>query len=622
MTPDRSSHGCVPVGLIDPPREFSLLPFWFWNDRLDAAEIVRQIDDFQSHGVFGFVIHPRMGLPRDIGFLSEPMLAMMHVAIEAAAARRMKVILYDEGMYPSGSASGQVVAADPLFHCRCIDRIVTQPGQALALPSGANLIASFGDLHVIDRLVDSVIRGIHFVDDAETIEHEPPAGDILNPQAVKTFIKIVHERFAREFGEHFGKTIMGIFTDEPNALGRSRERGIWPGTKGIVHEVSRLLGEDFTPHLPCLFDESLPGALVQRARYRSAIRQRLEETWYRPLQSWCREHELWLMGHPDHADDIGSQRYFDVPGQDLVWRWVLPDRESSLEGPESTQAKCSSSAMIHLGRTRNSNEFCGAYGHELTFDEMRWLAHWCFVRGVNLLIPHAFYYSVRGPRRDERPPDVGPNSAWWDAFRPFADACRRLSWINTDSKHVCEVAVLADPSACPWRAAKDLYEAQIDFNYLDTRQLIEEAVVSDEGVHLAGMCYRAVVMEPDLILSPALSDKIDVLRAEGRLITWGEDSASFVTEIQPLVSRDVVIDPPQPALRVRHVIKAGWHFYLLLNERRDPIAFRLHSPQMPLVRVNLLHDDAATSEFSSDDVRLAGHEMLVLGCAVTASDSD
>ena len=45
----------------DPPREFSVLPFWFWNDELDADEIRRQIGDFGAHGVHGFVIHPCVG---------------------------------------------------------------------------------------------------------------------------------------------------------------------------------------------------------------------------------------------------------------------------------------------------------------------------------------------------------------------------------------------------------------------------------------------------------------------------------------------------------------------------------------------------------------------------------
>ena len=79
--------------LINPPREFSLLPFWFWNDELDEAEILRQIADFEVHSVYGFVIHPRVGLPRSIGWMSERMLHFMRIAVEEAARRDMKVVL-------------------------------------------------------------------------------------------------------------------------------------------------------------------------------------------------------------------------------------------------------------------------------------------------------------------------------------------------------------------------------------------------------------------------------------------------------------------------------------------------------------------------------------------------
>ena len=53
----------IPKEFVNPPREFSVMPFWFWNDTLKDEEIVRQIADFEVHGVYGFVIHPRIGLP-------------------------------------------------------------------------------------------------------------------------------------------------------------------------------------------------------------------------------------------------------------------------------------------------------------------------------------------------------------------------------------------------------------------------------------------------------------------------------------------------------------------------------------------------------------------------------
>jgi hypothetical protein len=52
---------------LNPPHEFSQAPFWFWNDDLSETELLRQIEDFRTHGVYGFVIHPRAGLPRSVG---------------------------------------------------------------------------------------------------------------------------------------------------------------------------------------------------------------------------------------------------------------------------------------------------------------------------------------------------------------------------------------------------------------------------------------------------------------------------------------------------------------------------------------------------------------------------
>jgi len=60
-------------GWLNPPAEFSQAPFWFWNDGLSEEEIVRQLDDFRAHGVYGFVIHPRVGLQRSIGWMSDRM---------------------------------------------------------------------------------------------------------------------------------------------------------------------------------------------------------------------------------------------------------------------------------------------------------------------------------------------------------------------------------------------------------------------------------------------------------------------------------------------------------------------------------------------------------------------
>lgn len=478
---------------VDPPREFSLCPFWFWNDALDEAEIGRQMDDFQAHGVHAFVIHPRVGLPRSIGWMSDAMGRFVRFAVEEAARRDMWVVLYDEGMYPSGSSSGQVVAENPEFQCRGLERRGNE---------------------VIERPIDSCIRGLHYVDEGPE-EDEPPAADLLNPDAVQCFIRLVYDRFRDWVGDHFGTTVKGIFTDEPSLLGRPREAGLLPGTRDIFEQVERLTGVDLSARKLELWDEGSEARKI----YDRGLRLRLEETYYAPLSAWCHSNGLDLMGHPEAPDDPSPLGFFDVPGQDLVWRWVLPGL-TAIEGPQSVQAKAAASVAKHMRRRRNSNELCGAYGHELTFAEFKWLVDWCAVRGTNLFFPHAFYYSVRGIRRDERPPDVGPHSPWWPDFATFARYCARLCWLNTDSEHVCEVAILEQNGIFPWEPAKALLQNQVDFDYLSLASEREF-----EGR------YRSII----------------------------------TSEIPPGLPRTLAIES-HPDLRVRHVRKAGGEFFLVHNE--------------------------------------------------------
>ncbi len=555
----------------NPPRRFGVMPFWFWNDDLTEAELLRQIADFDAHGVGGFVIHPRVGLPRSIGWVSERMLTYMKLAVAEAARRGLHVILYDEGMYPSGSSSGQVVERDPSLACRCL---AWRAHDASPLPEGHVLVASVetrshGRIDFIDRKANSYIRGLHYIDEGPK-EDEPPAGDILNPKTAELVLQLVHDKMHGALAEHFGKTIIGVFTDEPDPLGKCREsNNVRAYTTGLIDDASKRFGGDFRPHLPALFFYDEPDIEQHRAFWHRVVRARMDVSWYAPLSRWCEDHGVALCGHPADGDDIGTLRYFQIPGQDIVWRYIEPDKASALEGPQSTQAKLTSSAMIHHGRTRNSNEFCGAYGNQTTFEEFAFLANWLLIRGVNMLIPHAFYYSVRGERKEERPPDVGPNSPWWGKFKPFADHCTRLSYLNSEMTHVCDVAIVCDPAHALWKSAEPLYENQIDFNYIDWPTLLN-AQVDANAVTINAMRYRHVVLEGDV--PQAVAAKLVPFESGGGVTYFDADDRGYVARITNLIGRDVALSPAQPAIRVRHVIRDGRHFYMLHNERKEAIA--------------------------------------------------
>jgi len=591
--------------MATPDPAFTQIPLWFWNDDLDDDEIKRQMADFRAHGVYGFMIHPRMGLPKSISFMNERWLGHVRTAIEEAARTGMVVCFYDEFMYPSGSAHGEVVRSNPDFAAQALAmthqdaagptthtiprlaegrhittviarladdgktldrttfRTIPKDQRELDLPSGQWRIMTFTQVPSGGH-----IRGVHEGED-DRQPNAPPAGDLLNPEAMQTFIRLAYDPYDTVASEHYGKTVIGMFTDEPSMLGRGHRKGIKPWTKGFGRFFADRRGYDLLPLLPALFLDVGGGTQEIRRDFDRALLERLEETYYKPLSQWCVDRGIALTGHPALSDEIRFLRHFHIPGQDIVWRCALPNDKSALEGPNSTVGKCTSSAARHDGRRRNSNEVYGAYGWQLTMDEMKWLADWLMVRGVSLLYPHAFYYSMRDYRAMERPPDVGPNNAWWPHYKHFADYTSRLCKLLTDCQQVCDVAILGREDGLPWHAARYLFEHQIDFNYLEPWRLLDQAKIV-QGQLLVGQArYSTVIVDRDESLEEPLPERLKAFEQAGGRVRFckNEPDERLIAGLH----RDVRIAPVSPDLRYIHVKKHGVDFYLLTNEGEKTI---------------------------------------------------
>lgn len=525
-----------------PPREFTPIPFWFLNGDLSQEEIRRQLWDFCEHGVYGVVLHPRIGLPERIGYLSDIFFAFIRTAVETAAELNMKVVLYDEGMYPSGSANGQVVAGHPEL---------ASLGLALAdaVRQDDLVLAETGSGTLVVRKSGGTIRGIHFgEDDGEP--HAPPSADILNPEAVERFLQLTHEAYYRKLAGYFGSTVIGFFTDEPSVLGRN-VKDMFPWTRGFEQVFAQAGG--VPENLAALFS----GEENQDTRlYRRLILERENEVYYGALSRWCEEHGVALMGHPHQSDDIEVERYFHIPGQDLVLRWVAPEK-GGLEGIDSTMGKCSADAARLLGRRRNSNECFGACNRDgnpwqFSGGDMKWYLDWLAVREVNLFIPHAFYYSIEGKRREERPPDVGPNNIWWPHYRQWALYMSRLSCLMTDGSLCAPVAVPCRNRDLKPAEVRPLFEGQIGFQYLP-ESVWSECREEDHTLVCGGRTYRAVLGEDGLFPGVPRFEACDAFGASDAL-------------------RDCVCTPPHPQLRTARFERAGQMCWLLVNEGEDALA--------------------------------------------------
>jgi hypothetical protein len=592
---------------LQPGAEYSPFPFWFWNDDLDKGEILRQIRDFKDKGLDGFVLHPRIGIPRRIPYLSDAYFDLVRAAVAEAQVLGMRVILYDEGMYPSGSANGQVVRANPDHASRGLRLAGPVRGGALPLEPGDELAAlvaagegpegtfDLKSARLLDRPEDAAagevlyglilsftrgtIRGIHpGEDDGEP--GAPPSTDLLNEAATASFIRLTHDAYYERLGSYFGNTIIAIFTDEPNIMGRGRHSHTFiPWTPGF--EADYTAAGLSLAELPALFLDAGPAAAEIRRKYEQAVSRRLNRTFYLPISRWCEAHRIALTGHPESSEDMGLLSLFHIPGQDIVWRWVAPEKDLALTGGHSTAAKCASDAARHAGKPRNLNECFGCCGPgdnpwAFTAGDMKWYLDYLFARGCNFIVPHAFYYSLRTEQQyGERPPDVGPGNIWWPQYRKISAYIKRMSFLLTGVNQT-EIAVLCGDEHLPHRLVRPLYENQIEFNYL-SRSFLLEARTGDGFLRIARQSYRAVLVEDRTLLDGAVKAALEPFIAGGGLVLCPgevpeEDLPALLLE---KLSPQVRVLPPLPGLRMTHLILEGRHVVLLVNEGDTPLSFTL-----------------------------------------------
>ena len=575
--------------LQSPPEEFTPVPFWFFNDRPEEKKIEEELKDYVRKGVNAIVLHPRIGIPEDIPYLSEEYFRAVRFITACAAGLGMKIVLYDEGMYPSGSAHGMVVRENPEYASK---------GITLAeRPEGGDVIAELPDgKYLVYGFTGGTIRGIHFgEDDGEA--GAPKSADILNPDAVDAFIRLTHDRYYEELKEYFGTTVIAFFTDEPCALGRNAGayREWVPGM-----EKELLAGGVRLEELEALFTGEKNAAT---ALYHRLIKKHLRETFYARLSHWCESHGIALMGHPEASNDVEEELYFQIPGQDLIMRRVAPETGGLLE-PDSVQAKLCADIARHLGRRRNANECFGVCGRKpfewnFTGRDMVWYINWLTIRGVNLLVPHAFYYSTAGKRKEERPPDVGPNNIWWEHYRLISDYIKRLSFLMTDSTNGARIAVLCDNNQVPYRELACLYENQVEFNYLPA-VLLPECEVKDGRLCLRDYAYEVVVdfMEEDAererqLCGVRVAHSAQELIREGAARPEGAAGTGF---------RSVRTHSACPGLRAVRLQKWGTVMYLFSNEGEETVRTEITIPQHP----GLLLVDLWTGKWERAAVRQTG----------------
>lgn len=446
----------------DPPREYSSAPLWVWNDMLTEEQIVSTMRDLAGQKVKQVFVHPRPGLMTP--YLSDDWFRLWKVALKEAERLDMNVWIYDENSYPSGFAGGLVPEAMP-----------ESRGLGLHFSHVKNPPKPDENTLAVYRLTDDGFENV--TDKAKTSQSLPegrylvgsirqaPSGgwfggkyyvDLLAPGVTEKFIAITLDAYRRELGEHFGKRIPGVFTDEPHLAPAG---GIhW--SRRLPGDFKKRWGYDLIDHLPSLI-RPIGDYKKVRHNFYQLLLELFIERWAKPCYEYCDRHGLEFTGHYwEHGwpgaghggDNMAMYAWHHRPAIDTLMNQYSEDTHAQFGNVRAVKEL--SSVANQLGRTRTLCEAYGAGGWDLRFEDMKRIGDWLYVLGVNTLDEHLSYITIRGARKRDHPQSFSYHEPWWQAYNVMASYFTRLSAALSSGRQINTV-LLIEPTTTAWMYQPD-----------------------------------------------------------------------------------------------------------------------------------------------------------------------
>jgi len=436
--------------LPNPPVDYRTAPLWDWNEKINEEDIAFQLQKFKEGGLGGVFIHPRPGLVTD--YLSDDWNKLYKYTVEKGKELGMKVWIYDENSYPSGFAGGHVQDRFPDSY---------QNGSGLGLLK----VSSLSDTSGLNLRVEAILQMendtqyyvFHRTFGAESWWYGGfPYVDLLYPGVTDTFIRATMEGYERSFGEEFGKTVPGVFTDEPNLPAAKGPGTLIRWTPDLFEVFKERWGYSLQDNLISLTEEYGEWKKV-RHNYHELMLELFLDRWAVPWNKYCEENGLIWTGHYwEHGwpipgegyDEAAFYMYHQMPGVDMLGRVLCEDGMCQQFGNIRAVRELASAAN-QSGATRRFSETYGGGGWQVSFTDLKRLLDWECVLGVNFVNQHLSYFSMQGVRKFDYPPSFSYQEPWWDQHKLLGDYTARISMALSAGEQINKVLVL-QPNTTAW----------------------------------------------------------------------------------------------------------------------------------------------------------------------------
>ena len=392
--------------LKNPPLECEVSYGWLWNEPITKEGIDEQLESFLKAGIKSVypIPLPKSFRPNTLRtfmspeYLSNDFFEIMKYFVHRANELGMIPWIYDEGGWPSGSASGITELQNPTARNLTLGKACVELKKGDAYQKCEGFIGLFRGK---ERLPDNYVAQN---DEELTVYFAEPNIiakqfiDSTDESVTQTFIENTYEGYKNTVGDLFGEKMPLFFTDEPGL-----RRGILP--RPLFKLFRERYGYDLEDYVYVLEGD---GYLAEteaerqaRIGYGEIVGELFLENTFKKISKWCEENGVYYAGHVmaenmPNAARCGYRsimevlRTMQIPGIDAIWEQIrMPYGGREPTDEEETRKmpffpRVASSAARQMGRNLSLTETYSIYGDGITPDEMRYVSNYQAIRGINV----------------------------------------------------------------------------------------------------------------------------------------------------------------------------------------------------------------------------------------------
>lgn len=301
-------------------------------------------------------------VPFDSGFVdNDEHFENLNAAVDIYLKSGLKVWLYDEQGYPSGSAGGRVTVNNPEYAAQGLtlikktgsgkNPVTVNKDERLIRLYTAYAVDASGNVHDVKVTDTSVsfsgvsgdwtlyVYALKEFYEGTHAEYNGYQGkdwlsrsyvNIMDKNAVASFINIAYKPYTEKF--NYFDQMVAVFTDEPslmmshNGASDPYDQLAWaPGFEDLFEEMH---GYSITHKLHFMFGGKTDEARIVRTNYYQTVAKMVSEYFFGQINDFCVEHGSQLSGHMFAEESVNQSalygdlmlcyRQMGMPGVDIL----------------------------------------------------------------------------------------------------------------------------------------------------------------------------------------------------------------------------------------------------------------------------------------------------------------